>query len=50
MKKSIFKGLPNNWSYRLHRDCLLRRETKARDARMAWWRDAKYGMFIHWGL
>jgi alpha-L-fucosidase len=26
-------------------------ETKeAMDARMAWWRDAKFGMFIHWGL
>ena len=26
-------------------------ETAAqRDARMAWWRDAKFGMFIHWGL
>ena len=22
----------------------------ARDARMAWWRDAKFGMFIHWGV
>ncbi|HID08486.1 MAG TPA: alpha-L-fucosidase [Armatimonadetes bacterium] len=21
-----------------------------RNARMAWWRDAKFGMFIHWGL
>lgn len=21
-----------------------------RDARMAWWREAKFGMFIHWGL
>ena len=21
-----------------------------RDARMAWWRDAKFGMFIHYGL
>lgn len=21
-----------------------------RDARMAWWRQARYGMFIHWGL
>jgi len=20
------------------------------DRRMKWWRDAKYGMFIHWGL
>jgi alpha-L-fucosidase len=26
-------------------------ETKQeRDARMAWWRDAKFGMFIHWGV
>jgi alpha-L-fucosidase len=21
-----------------------------RNARMAWWRDAKFGMFIHWGV
>ena len=21
-----------------------------RDTRMAWWRDAKFGMFIHWGI
>jgi alpha-L-fucosidase len=21
-----------------------------REARMAWWRDAKFGMFVHWGL
>jgi alpha-L-fucosidase len=27
------------------------RETKEqRDRRMAWWRDARFGMFIHWGL
>ena len=26
-------------------------ETAAqRDARMAWWREAKFGMFIHWGV
>ena len=26
-------------------------ETKEkRDARMAWWRNAKFGMFIHWGV
>ncbi|MCK5173583.1 MAG: alpha-L-fucosidase, partial [Planctomycetes bacterium] len=26
-------------------------ETKAsKDARMEWWRDAQFGMFIHWGL
>jgi len=22
----------------------------AKDARMEWWRDAKFGLFIHWGL
>ena len=27
------------------------RETPAqRNARMAWWREARFGMFIHWGL
>src|SRR6476469_9455661 len=26
-------------------------ETPAQhDARMRWWRDARFGMFIHWGL
>jgi alpha-L-fucosidase len=26
-------------------------ETRAQhDARMAWWRDARFGMFIHWGV
>ena len=26
-------------------------ETKAqRDARLAWWREARFGMFIHWGV
>lgn len=24
--------------------------TEARDARMDWWRDARFGMFVHWGL
>jgi alpha-L-fucosidase len=29
----------------------LPRETpKQHDARMEWWRDARFGMFIHWGL
>jgi len=23
---------------------------EARDTRMAWWREAKFGMFIHWGV
>ena len=27
------------------------KETKdQRDARMSWWRDARFGLFIHWGL
>jgi alpha-L-fucosidase len=30
---------------------LAQRETqKERDARMQWWREARFGMFIHWGL
>ena len=24
--------------------------TAQRDARMAWWREARFGMFVHWGL
>ena len=29
----------------------LSEETQAqRDARMAWWREARFGMFIHWGV
>ena len=24
--------------------------TAQRDARMKWWREARFGMFIHWGL
>lgn len=27
----------------------LKESTEDRDARMAWWRDATLGMFIHWG-
>jgi alpha-L-fucosidase len=28
----------------------LNESQDAFDARMAWWRDARFGMFIHWGL
>ncbi len=28
----------------------VQRAPTDRDARMAWWRDARFGMFIHWGL
>jgi len=26
------------------------KQTATRDARMAWWHEARFGMFIHWGL
>lgn len=29
---------------------MLGETPEQRDARMQWWRDAKFGMFIHWGL
>jgi len=28
----------------------LQESKKAHDARMEWWRDARFGLFIHWGL
>jgi len=28
----------------------LEETDEAREARMAWWKDARFGMFIHWGL
>jgi alpha-L-fucosidase len=28
----------------------LNETPEQRDARMAWWREARFGMFIHWGL
>lgn len=32
-------------------DAAIPSETKSQhDARMAWWREAKFGMFIHWGV
>jgi alpha-L-fucosidase len=29
---------------------ILDETTMERDARMKWWRDARFGMFIHWGV
>ncbi|HEX9107167.1 MAG TPA: hypothetical protein VF832_08060, partial [Longimicrobiales bacterium] len=26
-----------------------RKSMETRDARIGWWRDARFGMFIHWG-
>ncbi|MBN2448461.1 MAG: alpha-L-fucosidase, partial [Phycisphaerae bacterium] len=32
-------------------DPTMQNETpSARDTRMQWWREARFGMFIHWGL
>jgi len=30
--------------------CLGRETKDQRDARMRWWREARFGMFVHWGL
>ncbi len=30
--------------------CRAAESVSQRDARMAWWRDARFGMFVHWGL
>jgi alpha-L-fucosidase len=32
------------------RDGMHQREGAGRDPRLAWWRSARFGMFIHWGL
>jgi len=29
---------------------LMNEDAAERDARMRWWREARFGMFIHWGL
>jgi alpha-L-fucosidase len=29
---------------------VLQRAERTRSARMAWWREARFGMFLHWGL
>jgi len=28
----------------------LEMAARTRDARMKWWREARFGMFVHWGL
>ena len=35
---------------RLSKDAYERQSAATRDERMAWWRDARFGMFIHFGL
>jgi len=35
----------------IHEDSKMSTETKAqRNRRMSWWREARFGLFIHWGL
>jgi alpha-L-fucosidase len=34
----------------LSKEEYLELATKTRDKRMKWWRDARFGMFVHWGL
>ncbi len=29
---------------------VVKESVEQRDARMEWWRDARFGMFVHWGL
>jgi len=41
----------SNRAFAMNNTNSMSAETPAqRDARMAWWRDAKFGMFIHWGV
>jgi len=38
-------------TFSIHAQPAETKETsEQRDARMGWWRDAKFGMFIHWGV
>jgi hypothetical protein len=30
--------------------CFCRRDSRPRETRLSWWHDAKFGMFIHWGI
>ena len=46
-----FPGDDGEAPLELHECPLLPKETKAqKDARMAWWAEARFGMFIHFGL
>ena len=46
-----FPGDDGEGMLELRESPLLPKETKAeKDARMAWWAEARFGMFIHFGL
>jgi len=42
-KKNSEKPASSKWPF-------ITKAQQNRDERMAWWRDAKFGMFIHWGV
>ncbi len=51
MKKTLLIPLLSVMLFQLAAQRNYMNETKTeRDARMQWWRDARFGMFIHWGL
>ena len=58
MKKTIVTAIVLTILLTVHTECLPEQEVKdymgetkaAKDARMEWWREARFGMFIHWGL
>lgn len=39
----LVRGQDSSWPY-------ANESEEQRDARMAWWREARFGMFIHWGV
>jgi len=60
MKKTIVTAIMLTICLALHTGCFQEQEVKvrdymnetkaAKDARMEWWREARFGMFIHWGI
>ena len=43
-------GINSNRAIGAETNAIVNETAAQRDARMAWWRDAKFGMFIHWGV
>lgn len=50
MGKKIFTLLVFVSLITLHAQDFTKEAKEERDARMEWWRNARFGMFIHWGL
>lgn len=43
-------GILSSLSFAMEGDPSANETVEQRNARMAWWREAKFGMFIHWGI